>query len=216
MSAYQLIELDQSEASIVRRHLREWKTGDDERVRPLIAALQQKGALSGVPLIKPRWETNVYPLYYWVHREVGNKRTYRRVVELLSERFPTATNTPLTDKELLTQVTRLVNSEIDILVEDHDYFLFIEAKIPTSSGKVKLQVIEGVHQLVRQYVQGRILEKLTGKRFALAAVGANNAEPLKRNLGVTERALLRLINEDKESLEIIDLSWPLAVAQSAG
>ncbi len=216
MSTYQLIELDQTEASIVRRHLRGWKSGDDERVRPLIATLQQKGTLSGVRLIEPRWETNVYPLYYWVHREVGSKRAYRRVLELLSERFPTAANTPLTDKDLLMHVTRLVNSEIDILVEDHDYFLFIEAKIPTPSGKVKFQIIGGVHQLVRQYVQGRVLEKLTGKRFALAAVGANNAEPIKIDLGVTERALLSLINEDKQSLEIIDLSWPATVAQSAG
>ncbi len=130
--------------------------------------------------------------------------------------FPTAATTPLTGKDLLLHVTRVVNSEIDILVEDHDYFLFIEAKVPTPSGKVKFQNIGSVHQLVRQYIQGRILEKLIGKRFALAGVGANNAEPIRIDLGVTERALLSLINEDQQSLEIIDLSWPIAVAQSAG
>lgn len=218
MSTYKLLGLDQAEASIVRRHLRGWKSGDEAGVMPLLVALQQQGALSGVRLVDPRWETNVYPLYYWAHREVGSKRAYRYVLEQVAAHFPAAASMPLADKDLLTHVTRLMNSEIDILVEDHDYFLFIEAKTPPPGGKVKFQTIDGVHQLARQYVQGRILEKIMmgGKRFALATVGANDAQPIRIDLGDTERALLRLVSEDRQVLEIIDLAWPAAVAQAAG
>jgi hypothetical protein len=105
-----------------------------------------------------------------------------------------------------------MNSEIDIMVEDIDYFLFIEAKTPKTGRKTKFQTIQGVHQMVRQYIQGRILEELIRKPFALATIGANNAEPIRIQLNTTEQALLRLVNEEKQLLEILDLPWHLLVA----
>ena len=61
---YQLIDIDQMEPSIVRRRLRRWTEADAAEITPLIAALQDKGSLSGIQIQKPRYETNVYPLYY--------------------------------------------------------------------------------------------------------------------------------------------------------
>lgn len=100
-----------------------------------------------------------------------------------------------------------MDSEIDILIEDIDYFVFIEAKFPKQGHNVKFEPGE-VHQLVRQYVQGRILENIMNKSFAFATIGAKNGQAIDLTLGEPEKALLRLVNEDKESLRIVDLCWP--------
>ena len=72
-------------------------------------------------------------------------------------------------------ISRLADTEIDILVEDTEYFVFIEAKEVRGQSKAKFEPGE-VHQLVRQYVQGKVLEKTVAKTFALATIGANNAQ----------------------------------------
>lgn len=216
MGRYKLIELDKAEASVVRRRLHQWSKADEQAIVPLIGALQQKECLSNVHIKEPRWETNVYPLYYWAQHEVGSKRAYDHVFETLPNLFPaSAVSVP---REALRQhVKRMVNSEIDILVEDVDYFVFIEAKESTARQKVKFQDKGGVRQLVRQYVQGKCLERLTAKVFALATIGANNGRAINIQLNATELALLQLVNDERQSLEIIDLSWKpmIAGAQSA-
>jgi predicted GTPase len=188
--------------------LHQWSKADEQAIRPLIQAIQRKQCLSDIHIKEPRWETNVYPLYYWAHREVGSKRVYRYVLELLPKLF-SPSNVSLTDKELRLHLRRIVNSEIDILVEDFDYFLFIEAKVATAGQKIKFQTIAGVHQLVRQYIQGRILEKLIGKRFDLVTIGAHNAQTIKIPFNTTEQALLSVVNEEKKSLQVIDFPWTL-------
>lgn len=216
MDRYKLIGLDRTEASIVRRRLHQWSKADEQAIVPLIGALQQKQYLPKVHITEPRWETNVYPLYYWAHREVGSKKAYDHVFASLLNLSTSTVSVP--QQELRIHVTRMVNSEIDILVEDVDYFVFIEAKEATARQKIKFQDKGGVRQLVRQYVQGKILETLTGKVFALAAIGANNAQAININLNTTELALLQLVGDERKSLEIIDLSWGpmIAAAQSAG
>jgi hypothetical protein len=124
-------------------------------------------------------------------------------------------NASLSPDELRLHVTRMVNSEIDILVEDADYFLFVEAKIPTAGHRTAFSILSGVHQLVRQYVQGKILEKIIGKTFALATIGPNNAEPIKIIPNLTEKMLLRLVGEERELLDILDLPWSLLTTTEA-
>ena len=63
--------------------------------------------------------------------------------------------------------------------------------------------------MVRQYIQGKILERLIRKPFALAMIGANNAESLRIVLDTTGQALLHLLEEERQSLEILDLLWHL-------
>jgi hypothetical protein len=69
---------------------------------------------------------------------------------------------------------------------------------------------------VRQYVQGKILERLTAKTFALATIGANNGRVMHIHLNATELALLQLVNDERQSLEIIDLSWGPMTAGAQG
>lgn len=137
---------------------------------------------------------------------MGSKEAYNHVFELLQDLFSPFTAL-LPQEELRRHVKRMVNSEIDILVEDDDYFVFFEAKEATAGQKIKFQDKGGVRQLVRQYVQGKILEKLTAKMFALATIGANNGRVINIHLKTTEMALLQLVNDERQSLEIIDLSW---------
>lgn len=217
MDIYKLIGLDQMEASIVRRHLHRWCKADEEPILPLISTLQKKGQLSTVQIMAPRWETNVYPLYYWAHREVGKKKAYDHVIALLPSLFPTLTYS-IAQKELRPHVLRVINSEIDILVEDVHYFAFIEAK-EAMGQKIRFQDKGGVRQLIRQYIQGKILEKLTGKVFALATIGANQAQVMTvEKLSEVEHALLQLVRDERHSLEIVDLSWTSrsVLSQSAG
>ena len=118
-----------------------------------------------------------------------------------------------------THVARVADTEIDILVEDVNYFVFIEAKIPGKNGKIKFEKTGGVHQLLRQYIQGKVLEGLIDKPFAaLATIGANSGQPIKVKLNDREQALLRLAGEGNQELEIPDLDWSLldATGQSDG
>lgn len=212
MDGYTLIGIDQMEASIVRRHLYRWSDEkippliaalQKETITPLIAALQQVGSLSRVHIWEPRWETNVYPLYYYCvcrHKD-NHKEVYKRVLNLAPGPIPS---------DLQKYVERAADTEIDLLVEDREYFVFIEVKIPADDRKVKFEKTGGVHQLIRQYVQGKILERVIGnKTFALATIGANHGQTIELRLNDTERALLRAVEEDKQLLAIPDLQWGL-------
>ena len=120
-----------------------------------------------------------------------------------------AADTSTIDKaQLLPQVLTLVSTEIDILVEDAQYFAFIEAKETKSGRRATFQKQGGVHQLVRQYAQGCALQRLIKKKFAFATIGANNGRILEISLNPIERALLRLVSEDKDTLRVVDISWP--------
>ncbi len=100
-----------------------------------------------------------------------------------------------------------VDSEIDILIEDAEYFIFIEAKTVALNGKVKFEKKRGVHQLVNQYIQGKIPEKLISKTFVLATVGANGGNTLALKLTEMEGKLISLVGEEKSILFVVDLSW---------
>lgn len=205
MDKYKLIGLDQMEASLVRRRLRQWTKADEQAITSLITALQQKQGLPDVHVTEPCYETNVYPLYYyWAHyRQVRHREVYDCVFRSLpSDRVS------MTEEELRSLVARVVDSEIDLMVEDIEYFVFIEAKETPPGHKVKFENKGGVHQLVRQYVQGKILQKLISKTFALATIGANNGEILPVRLNDTERKLLQLVDQDMVTLQVRDISWP--------
>lgn len=213
-SSHKLIDLDQMESNLVRRRLRRWSKADEEAIAALIHPLQQKQCLADSRVLQPRYETNVYPLYfYWRH---GQKVSHREVYDRVFQSLPTD-GLPMPQDQLRSHVGHTVDSEVDLLVEDIEYFVFIEAKEITPGGKVKFEKKGGVHQLVSQYVQGRILATLIPKVFAIATIGANNGETLEIKLNPAERALLQLVGEDKECLSVVDLTWPsLAVTACAG
>jgi len=194
----------------VRRRLRRWSRADEDSIKPLIHAFQQKRNLSPKlrispeqRIVEPRYETNVYPLYYYSLQETG---THRQVYDYVFKNLP-AENSPMELEELRAHVGHTVDSEIDILIEDTEYFIFIEAKEVAPNGKVKFEKKCGVHQLVNQYLQGKILEKLISKRFFLATVGANRGEIRDVPLSKPEQALMQLVDGQRSILSVVDLSW---------
>jgi hypothetical protein len=201
MSKYQLIGIDKDERSIVRRSLHQWSKADEQVILPLLVALQQGQFLTNVQLTEPRWEINVYPLYYWVYHQ---KPVPKEVYECVFHSFRS-----VPEEKLRKHIDRIANSEIDILIEDIEYFAFIEAKIVPERGKVKFENKDGVHQLVRQYVQGQILSALIDKTFVLATLGANNAQPIEIQLNETEQELIRLIGEERQQLKVPDFPWTI-------
>lgn len=213
-NSHQLIDLDQMEASIVRRRLRRWSPADQEVAIALVHALQRMQCLSNCRVVEPYYETNVYPLYYyWRHgRQVSHREVYDHVFQSLgTERLST------TADELRPHVGHTVDTEVDILLEDVDYFVFIEAKEAMTGRKVKFEKKRGVHQLVSQYVQGKILEKMISKSFVLATIGANKGEPVEIKLNSAERMLLQLVGNNSDVFSVVDLTWPsCAAAVQAG
>lgn len=218
MGSYELIRLDKTEQSVVRRALHQWNKADEQAIKPLVLAVQQRNSLSTLHFTEPQWETNVYPLYYWAHGKGGGKKARDYVWDHLRTWFPTVSGA-FPPEHMRVHVRAMVNSEIDILVEDADYFLFVEAKLPSAPNKFPRT--QGVHQLVRQYVQGRILVKLIkedktkSKTFVLATIGANGGETIRIDLNPTEQELLRLVGEERESLEVFDLPWSLLTTTEA-
>ncbi len=202
---YRLIDIDQMEPSIVRRRLRRWTKADEAAITPLVAGLRNKGALSGIPIQKPRYETNVYPLYYyWSHTNgLPHKQVYSKVVESFQMYTETAP-----DKSLLPHIQRLADTEIDILIEDREYFVFVEAKNVQEGRKAKFETAGGVHQIVRQYLQGKLLEKTISKMFALATIGVNKGRDVKIKLNDREVEMLSLVGATDTCLSVADLLWP--------
>ncbi len=204
-NSHKLIDLDQMEQNLVRRRLRRWSKADEEAITTLIRPLQQKQCLANSRILEPRYETNVYPLYYyWRH---GQNVSHREVYDHVVQSLPTDTLS-IPQDQLRSHVGHTVDSEVDLLVEDIEYFVFIEAKEVAPGGKVKFEKKGGVHQLVSQYVQGKILANLVSKFFAIATIGANKGEILEMKLNPAERALLQLVGEDREFLSVMDLTWP--------
>ena len=203
---FKLIDLDQMEASVVRRRLRSWTKTDERSIIPFIEALLQKENLANASVIGPRYETNVYPLYYyWRHgQKVSHKEVYNSVFKSLPPE-----KLSMLEPQARSHVGHTVDSEVDILVEDIDYFIFIEAKEVAPGRKAKFEKKGGVHQLVNLYVQGKILAKTISKPFFIATIGANKGERLELKLNPVEQALLQLVDESKVALSVFDLSWSL-------
>ena len=95
-------------------------------------------------------------------------RSYSRIVESFDTNPDTAP-----ENSLIPHIQRIGDTEIDILIEDREYFVFVEAKNVPEGKKAKFEKTGGVHQLVRQYLQGKLLEKMISKTFALATIGVN-------------------------------------------
>ena len=88
----------------------------------------------------------------------------------------------------------VANTEVDLLIESANYFIFIEAKVLKKKGakprwRNKKEV---THQLVRQFVQGRLLADQIKKEFMLATLGASDEDFIPVELRDCDRRLLDL------------------------
>lgn len=216
MGTYKLLELDRDEKTIIRRALYEESRAGEQAITEIFSRIRREHALSNARLFKPRWETSVHPLYFWAYSETkcepGKSGNFRACFDHVVEKFPKIHREELHEPFWYT----VVDCEIDILVEDAEFFLFLEAKIPVRGTDIDwYKSKHGVHQLVHQYVQGSLLKKFVvpEKEFALATIGANNAEPQNIVLNETERKLMALVDYAGNSLSIPD--FPLEVLTSS-
>ena len=201
---YSLIDIDQFEPNIVRRKLRRLTESHEQGLGALVSQVQGTlGPLAGTTIERPRYETNVWPLYfYWKHaKSQPHKDVYIRTAEAIEQHFDAI------PERFAASARTLPDAEIDILIEDRDYFVFVEAKNVPGGGVAKFETKPGVHQLVRQYLQGMILEKLIAKRFALATIGANRGNSIDVPLTDDDVAMLGLFGQPP-ALTVMDLVWP--------
>ena len=199
--AYALIGIDQMEAAVVRRRLMDLP---EQGAGALVSQLQRKGLLADARIRHPLYETNVWPLYYYWSNKPGleHRDVYDKTIETVQKHFKGV------PQHLVPMIESFADTEVDILIEDEDYFVFIEAKEVAAGRAARFgRNKEGVHQLVRQQLQGEILEKLIDKRFALATIGANQGKPVPVVTGDADRELLELFDWTQQ-LTVVDLEWP--------
>ena len=205
MSNHQLIDVDQMEASKLRRKLDEpWSPEKSKRVKTVIADIA-KTCEGGITPTEPRWEHSVYPLYYlYRHDTRDTLATVRnRILDDYSSLFP-----EFKDKYPTDQLTRFVDdiayTEVDLLIEDVNYFIFVEAKNPSNGKLPKFEMKHGVHQLVWIYAEGLFLARKIKKQFHLATLGTKMTF---HNLTPADQTLLDLLGDTSKQLKFCDLSW---------
>ena len=111
----------------------------------------------------------------------------------------------------------VANTEVDLLIESANYFIFIEAKVLKKSGaKAEFhRSTEGygaTHQLVRQFVQGRLLARQIKKEFMLATLGASDESSIHVELSECDRRLLEVVGQSGQEFPFPDVSnfrWKL-------
>lgn len=204
MDNYKLIDRDQMEPTILRRKLDPWNPSKSRRVKPLIKKILSNCGHRDLRITSPRWEANSYPLYYFYYDRQKKNSVYVRMFEEYQGLF-SGVKTSVERNELYKLFSSAANAEVDLLIEDGGYFIFVEAKTPPAGKKAKFEVASGLHQLVRQYVAGRFLEKVVKKRFLIATLGANTSVQLELN--EAEKSLLRVIGEERAQLEFHDYAW---------
>ena len=207
-----LIAPDGSEPNYVRRRL---LRTDPALIKPLLESLQQRGGpLEGVRIDKPEYTTNAWPLYVYccgTDDWPPAKLVYDQVTLLLRNEKAAQS----VDEDRLNMLVQgLANTEIDILVEDTDYFVFIEAKKMRPGDKPRFGRKSDVHQLVWQHAQGKLLERAMKKdgghkRFALATIGAySDGKEHEVPLTQAARELLQLVGDDRTTLSVVGIPWP--------
>lgn len=194
------------ETSKLRRTLDPWQPAKAQTVTRLIGeCFLRRGAR--LEIKEPRWETNIYPLYYYFWEQAyRGRKLYNQVLVEYKRLFPELAP-PSSRDDLYYQLQRSADAEIDLLIEDSDYFIFAEVKDPLPGKKAKFETTGGVHQLVRQFVQGKLLERLIQKEFLLCTVGAGLSGPLRLN--DVEKALLAAVGGPGDELDIKDFGWNL-------
>ena len=211
--SYQLIGKDQMEPSILSRRLRQWRPEDASKAQDLVdgvlTAYGQKEWLSD-PF---RWETSVFPLFYFTKtRDILSKAVYERIFEWAGQPSDAIEN-PSIEKML----GPVADAEVDLLIESANYFMFIEAKVRQKPGEtVRFQRNKkeygAIHQLVRQFVQGRLLASQINKAFMLATLGASDGDFVHVELREGDIRLLNVVGQRGEDFPFPDMpnfSWNL-------
>ena len=210
---YQLIGKDQMEPSILVRRLRQWRPEDASKAQGLVdgvlTAYGQKEWLCA-PF---RWETSVFPLFYFTKtRDIPSKAVYERIFEWAGHPSDHSEN-PSIEKML----GPVADAEVDLLIESANYFMFIEAKVRQKPGEKarfhrNKKEYGAIHQLVRQFVQGRLLASQIDKAFMLATLGASDGDFVHVELREGDIRLLKVVEQSEQDFPFPDMpnfSWNL-------
>ena len=110
----------------------------------------------------------------------------------------------------------VADAEVDLLIESANYFMFIEAKVCQKPGEtVRFQRNKkeygAIHQLVRQFVQGRLLASQIHKEFMLATLGASDGDFVQIELREGDRRLLQAVEQSEKHFPspVPNFSWNL-------
>ena len=204
--SYRLIDKDQMEPSILLRKLRPWRSEDADRVQSLVHAVlaaYERNAWRCDPF---RWETSVFPLFYFAKdRDMSSKAVYERIFDWAGHPSDEIANPSL--KAMLGPVA---DAEVDLLIESANYFIFIEAKVRKKKGaKPRFQRNKkkygATHQLVRQFVQGRLLANRIDKTFMLATLGASEKDSMHVELREYDKRLLKVVGQRGQEFPFPDV-----------
>jgi hypothetical protein len=205
MTEYRLVGVDQMEATKLRRKLEEpWSFEKSNRAKPVIAEIA-KTCDVGLTPTEPRWEHGVYPLYYMYRRDPGDTLNVvcSRILQDYNELYAEIKDDHPRD-ELTTLAADIANTEVDLLIEDVDYFVFVEAKDPPDGKLPRFQMRRGLHQLTLIYAQGLFLARKINKRFVLATLGTGITS---YSLREADKKLLACLGDTSDGLTFCDLSW---------
>ena len=216
--SYQLVGKDQMEPSILNRRLRQWRPEDDSRTQSLVqgvlAAYKHNEWLSD-PF---RWETSVFPLFYFTKtRDIPSKAVYERIFEWAGHPSDHSENLSIENPSIEKMLGPVADAEVDLLIESANYFMFIEAKVRQKSGEKarfhrNKKEYGAIHQLVRQFVQGRLLASRINKTFMLATLGASDGDFVHVELRDGDRRLLKVVGQRGKDFpfpEMPNFSWKL-------
>ena len=211
MSRYPLIDKDQMEPSILLRRLRPWRTEDADRAQSLVHAVLDAYGHNEWRHDPFRWETGVFPLFYFTKdRDMPSKAVYERIFDWADHPSDEIANPSL--KAMLGPVA---DAEVDLLIESAHYFIFIEAKKPGEKARFQRNKKEygATHQLVRQFVQGRLLANQIDKTFMLATLTDEDFVQVELREG--DRRLLKAVEQSEKDFPFSDMpnfSWKLLPA----
>jgi hypothetical protein len=173
-------------------------------VKPVISEIANT-CEGGITPTKPRWEHGVYPVYYLYKGDSRDTLTTvrNRIVDDYIKLFPELKDKYPTER-LTAFVDDIANTEVNLLIEDVDYFIFVEAKNRPDGRLPRFQMKRGVHQLVFIYAEGLFLASKIKKRFLLATLGTKMTS---YNLTLEDQNFLNLLGDTSKELKFCDLSW---------
>ena len=193
------------EASILLRELRPWRDEDAARAKRLVDDILDRYKHNAWRCDPFKWETFVFPLFYFAKdRDMPIKAVYERIFDWAGH-----PSDEIAKPSLKTMLGPVADAEVDLLIESANYFIFIEAKKPDKKARFSRNKKEyGVtHQLVRQFIQGRILASRINKEFMLATLTPDEGF-IRVELSESDKRLLEVVEQSgQEFLDVLNFSW---------
>lgn len=199
MSSYKVIGLDMMEQSQLRRYVERWKE-QPALPRDFIGRILCESGDIRLRFEAANWEIGVYPLFYYLWTAENKPDKIGTVFERGKAEARKRGLPPEFEKDFVTAL----NAEIDLLIEDVAYLIFVEAKI-----KPRFSTKNSIGQLARQLAQGHVLGDMIDKRFILATLGPQGgARPTGLlALNSREQSFLQSLGVRETELKVPGLPW---------